>query len=101
MEKRSPHNQLREIQEIVALRGIQAFTNTARANGFAMGLSQAEMLQVVFSLTGANFFKSMTTYHDHTLWQDVYHIATPVGKFAYIKVSTPQSGHPVIQFKEK
>ena len=101
MEKRSPHYQLRGIQENVATCGIHAFTKTARANGFAMGLSQAEMLQVVFSLTAANFFKSMTTYHDHTLWQDVYHATTPVGKIAYIKVSAPQSGHPVIQFKEK
>lgn len=63
-------------------------------------MSRSELVAVVLDLTAANFYKSMTTYHDHTLWQDVYHAATPVGKTAYIKV-TMQPGAIVIQFKEK
>jgi len=43
----------------------------------------------------------MTSFADHTLWQDVYHAVTPVGRVAYIKVSRPDEGRPVIQFKEK
>ncbi|HAD03342.1 MAG TPA: hypothetical protein DEB35_11660 [Desulfuromonas sp.] len=42
----------------------------------------------------------MTTYHDTTLWQDVYHALTPGGRTAYIKITDPGTGHPVIQFKE-
>ena len=66
-----------------------------------MGLRIPEMLEVVCSMTIANFYKSMTTYHDHTVWQDVYHAITYVGNLAYIKVSNPQGRGPVIQFKEK
>lgn len=44
---------------------------------------------MVCSMTIANFYKSMTTYHDHTVWHDVYHAITPVGSMAYIKVSDP------------
>ena len=70
-------------------------------NGHAMGLIVQDMIEVVCSMTIANFYKSMTTYHDHTAWHDVYHAITPVGSIAYIKVSDPSGRRPVIQFKEK
>lgn len=101
MEKRTPHYRLEEVQEVVARRGIAAFSRTARLNGYEMGLTDADMLAVVCSLGRGDFYKSMTAFADHTLWQDVYHAMTPVGKVAYIKVSRPDSGRPVIQFKEK
>ena len=65
-----------------------------------MGLTMAEMLVVIASLTRRDFYKSMTTYADHRVWQDVYHSATPVRKDAYIKI-TVRDAAPVIQFKEK
>jgi motility quorum-sensing regulator/GCU-specific mRNA interferase toxin len=42
----------------------------------------------------------MTTYADHSIWQDVYHSSTPVGQEAYIKI-TMRDTAPVIQFKER
>jgi motility quorum-sensing regulator/GCU-specific mRNA interferase toxin len=58
------------------------------------------MLAVVASLTRRDFFKSMTTYADHLVWQDAYHAQTPVGKTAYIKITLHDTAS-VIQFKEK
>ena len=101
MEKRTSHYSLAEIKAIVAERGALAFTRTAIDNGHAMGLIVQDMMEVVCSMTIANFYKSMTTYHDHTAWHDVYHAITPVGSIAYIKVSDPSGRRPVIQFKEK
>jgi motility quorum-sensing regulator/GCU-specific mRNA interferase toxin len=101
MEKRTPHYQLNVIQEIVARNGIVAFTRTARLNAYKMGLTDADMLAVVCLLRRDNFYKSMTSFADHTLWQDVYHAITPIGRVAYIKISRPDEGRPVIQFKEK
>jgi motility quorum-sensing regulator/GCU-specific mRNA interferase toxin len=66
-----------------------------------MGLTDADMVAVVCLLRRENFHKSMTSFFDHTLWQDVYHAVTPVGRVAYIKFSRPAEGRPVIQFKEK
>ena len=100
MEKRSPHYDLARIQADVKRLGVAAFTKTAIDGGRAMGLTSAEMLTVIASLSRRDFFKSMTTYADHRVWQDVYHAATPVRKEAYIKV-TLRDGAPVIQFKEK
>lgn len=68
--------------------------------GRDMGLTSAEMLAVVAALTRRDFHKSMTTYADHRVWQDVYIAGTPARKDAYIKV-TLRDGAPVIQFKEK
>jgi motility quorum-sensing regulator/GCU-specific mRNA interferase toxin len=64
------------------------------------GLTTAEMLAVIAALTRRDFYKSMTTYADSHVWQDVYHAMTPVRKDAYIKI-TLRHGAPVIQFKEK
>lgn len=100
MEKRARHYDLEEIKEIVRRRGIHVFSRTARENGLCMGLTHAQLIEVVLDLHRSNFYKSMTTMHDSTLWQDVYHSSTPVGKTAYIKL-TLQAGAVVIQFKEK
>jgi len=101
MEKRTAHYSLTEIQLLVAKRRALAFTRTAIDNGHAMGLTITEMVAVISTLAAANFYKSMTSYHDQTVWHDVYHAITPVGTLAYIKVSDPHGRGPVIQFKEK
>ena len=100
MEKRTPHYSLVEIKEYVAMKGVDAFTLTARRNGFTMGLTQAELVASILALTRQNFYKSMTSYNDHTLWQDVYHAPLLNGSIAYVKVSSFSTGRPVIQFKE-
>jgi len=100
MEKRQPHYSLTILQARIAEQGIMVFTATALFNAVAMGLSEKQVLLVLASLTRAMFYKSMTTYTDSSIWQDVYHAPTPGGKAAYIKL-TLQQGAVVIQFKEK
>lgn len=100
MEKRRPHYDLAQIQAAVARLGAAAFTRTALDGGRAMGLTTAEMLDVIAAITNRLFFKSMTTHVNHRVWQDVYHAPTPVRRVAYIKI-TLRDGAPVIQFKEK
>ncbi len=100
MEKRTPHYDLARVQGDVARLGAAAFTKSALDGGWAMGLTTAEMLAVIASLTRRNFYKSMTSYADHRVWQDVYHAATPVRRDAYIKI-TLRDAAPVIQFKER
>lgn len=80
--------------------GAAAFTKTALDGGREMGLTTGEMLAVIALLSRRNFYKSMTTYADPRIWQDVCHAATPVKKDAYIKI-TLRGEAPVIQFKEK
>ena len=102
MEKRKPHYLLADIQRVVADPANRVFTATALDGGLEMGLEESEMRAVVCKLTTRNLFKSMTTTHDHTIWQDVYHAMTPAGIVAYIKITGYTDGRPpVIQFKRK
>jgi motility quorum-sensing regulator/GCU-specific mRNA interferase toxin len=100
MEKLRPHYDLDAVKALVAQLGVAAFTKSAMDGGRAMGLTTAEMLDVVAGMTRSDFYKSMTTLHDHRVWQDVYHVTAPVAKIAYVKL-TMRDGAPVIQFKEK
>jgi motility quorum-sensing regulator/GCU-specific mRNA interferase toxin len=79
VEKQTPHCDLAVIQAQVARLGPGAFTKTALDGGRDMGLTSREMLAVITGLTRRHFYKSMTTYADHSIWQDVYYSPTPVG----------------------
>ena len=99
MDKKVPHYQLLLIQAEVRRSGANAFTRTALDGGREMGLSVEKMVAAVCDLSSRQFFKSMTTLADHTLWQDVYHAPTSAG-MAYVKFTLRQ-GTVVIQFKRK
>lgn len=99
MEKRIAHYDLALVIERVRDRRAAAFTRTALDGGRHMGLTLPEMIAVVCALTPRRLYKSMTTFADANVWQDVYHADTPVGK-AYVKVTLRSDGAPVIQFKE-
>jgi len=64
----------------------------------ALGLSLSEMLDVVLALTKADFYKSMTTHSDHTIWQDVYRPSTEAGDI-YLKL-TVVDDVLLVSFKE-
>jgi len=100
MEKFKPHYSLTAMQAQVRTEGIRAFTVSALNGGRTMGLTDEDLLSVIAGLTTQDFYKAMTTYHDHRIWQDVYHGQCPNGLLAYIKL-TQVAQRIVIQFKEK
>ncbi len=65
-----------------------------------MGLTKEQAIEVVCSMKSECFYKSMTTHASSAIWQDVYHPSTPVGKWAYVKVTLREEGSIVIQFKD-
>jgi motility quorum-sensing regulator/GCU-specific mRNA interferase toxin len=99
VDKRTPHYDLARVQADAARLGPAAFTKAALDGGRMMGLTTLEMLAVIAALSRRRFYKSMTTYADHRVWQDVYHAPTPVRRDAYIKITLRDTA-PVIQFKE-
>jgi motility quorum-sensing regulator/GCU-specific mRNA interferase toxin len=47
------------------------------------------------------FYKSMTSYGDHRIWQDVYHVPSPVGVL-YVKFTADAvTEFLLLSFKEK
>jgi motility quorum-sensing regulator / GCU-specific mRNA interferase toxin len=52
----------------------------------------------VTALTPSDFFKSMSTYADHTIWQDVYRPRTPAGD-VHLKLTVIED-LLIVSFKE-
>lgn len=97
MEKHTPHCRLTIVQDLVA-NGQVRVTHSARIGATALGLDVLDMLAVVMALTPADFYKSMTTYDDHTIWQDVYRPQTKAGD-VYLKL-TVMEDVLIVSFKE-
>jgi motility quorum-sensing regulator / GCU-specific mRNA interferase toxin len=97
MEKRIPHCQLAVVKVLVEAGKVRT-THTARTGANELGLAFSDMLGVVMALTPTDFYKSMTTYADHTVWQDVYRPSTQAGD-VYLKL-TVIDDVLIVSFKE-
>ncbi len=99
MEKRKPHYPLARVKVLIQ-EGMYRVTRTAlrcavRDFGYA---DPSQLVGRVLRLEAKDFYKSMTTHHDSTLWQDVYRPLiedTP----AYVKVQILDDTTVVISFK--
>ncbi len=85
MEKRVPHCKLTTIKALVEAGSVRT-THSARSGANQLGFGVSDMLAVVMALTPADFYKSMTTHADHTIWQDVYRPSTRAGD-VYLKLT--------------
>ena len=94
MEKHAPHCPLAKVKLLVEAGKVR----TARAGAVALGFGYADMLAVVLALRHSDFYKSMTTYADHRIWQDVYRPRTKAGD-VYLKL-TVIDDVLIVSFKE-
>lgn len=87
MEKSRPHCKLSVVHALIK-RGQVRATASAFLGARELGITDLDgMCAVVLGLTGANFYKSMTTYADHRIWQDVYRTQTAQGDEVYLKLT--------------
>ncbi|NHV25170.1 type II toxin-antitoxin system MqsR family toxin [Burkholderia sp. D-99] len=98
MEKRRPHCKLPHVKALVES-GQVRFTTSAVFGARQLGFTEREALDVVMSLSDLDFHKSMTTYADHTIWQDVYRPLTVRGD-VYLKL-TVIDDVLIVSFKER
>jgi motility quorum-sensing regulator/GCU-specific mRNA interferase toxin len=97
MEKRTPHCKLAMVKILIEAGRVRS-TTSALAGAAALGLDLDGIIAVVKALTPADFHKSMTTYADHAIWQDVYQPSTSVGE-VYLKL-TVIDDVLIVSFKE-
>ncbi|GGB66511.1 type II toxin-antitoxin system MqsR family toxin [Glycocaulis alkaliphilus] len=99
MDKRKPSYDLEAIRSAAGTH--MTFTSTAVAGAAMMGMTRADMVSVIRSLTRDEFFKSVTTFHDHRVWMDVYHTRAD-GYDIYIKfVQDTVTEFTCTSFKER
>jgi motility quorum-sensing regulator/GCU-specific mRNA interferase toxin len=97
MEKRTPHCPLPKVKALIIAGKIRV-TASAVIGAEMLGLDRAAIVSVANSLTMQDFYKSMTTHADHSIWQDVYHPVTQAGD-VYLKL-TVVDDVLVVSFKE-
>lgn len=101
MEKRLPSYDLRAIKARFAAPDRVAITTTAALDAVCLGFDRKGIIDVIQSIQRNHFYKSMTTYADHAIWQDVYHVPFS-GLRLYVKFQADiVTEFRVMSFKEK
>lgn len=100
MEKRKPTYDLDSVREWAGTPQFAA-TGTALRTALGLGFGSAEMAAVIQTMRREHFYKSMTSYNDHSEWQDVYHVPSSAGVL-YVKFrSNTVTEFLLLSFKEK
>jgi motility quorum-sensing regulator/GCU-specific mRNA interferase toxin len=84
MEKRQPTYDLEAFKAAFSRVERLAVTGTALRSAAALGFGRIEIVATIQAMKREHFYKSMTAYSDHRLWQDVYHVPSSVGGL-YVK----------------
>lgn len=101
MEKRKPTYRLSAIQDAFDRPDRLMATTTALKGAAALGMGRQEIVNVIQGLRPGDFYKSMTSHHDRTVWQDVYHGRSPAG-LVYVKFTAGVvTQFLLLSFKEK
>ena len=67
----------------------------------SLGFTRADIREAVQTMTPKQFYKSMTSYRNHRLWQDVYHVPFR-GIMIYVKFTLGTiTDFALLSFKEK
>lgn len=76
-------------------------TTTAINSAADLGFDKKGIHEVVATMKREQFYKSMTSYTNHKIWQDVYHV--PYEKFVlYVQfIQNLISDFTLLSFKEK
>lgn len=101
MEKRKPTYDLDAVKTTLGSVDTLAITTSALRDALGLGFDRAGIVEVIGSMTRKMFVKSMTTFADHRVWQDVYHVpAREV--LLYVKFQADVvTDFTVMAFKEK
>ncbi len=101
MEKRRPTYDLDAIKAALASIDGLAMTSSALRDAAALGFDRAGVVETIGGIERRMFYKSMTTFADHRVWQDVYHVPAR-GMTLYVKFQADMvTEFTVMSFKEK
>ncbi|QWV92092.1 type II toxin-antitoxin system MqsR family toxin [Geomonas oryzisoli] len=100
-ERRKPTYDLAAFKAAFSAVERLAVTGTALRTAAALGFGRVEIVATIQSMQRGQFYKSMTAYADSRLWQDVYHVPSPVG-LLYVKFTADVvTEFLLLSFKEK
>lgn len=101
MEKQRPTYDLDAIKAVLGSIETLAMTSTALRDASSLGFDRAAVAETINGIDRRMFYKSMTTFADHRVWQDVYHVPAR-DHLLYVKFQADVvTEFTVMSFKEK
>ena len=101
MEKRKPTYDLQSFKAVAVSLDSLEVTFSALQGARELGLCSTGIVAVLQSMERKDFYKSMTSIADHTVWQDVYHVPWN-DIIIYIKITAGRVAEfRLLSFKEK
>ena len=100
-EKRKPHYILSAFKVLFRNEKTQQITQVAHKGAASEGyMSGEDIVEVIERLCSEHFYKSMTAYHDHKIWQDVYKFQDgDKGLYIKLQLSVDEGKTILIQMK--
>jgi motility quorum-sensing regulator / GCU-specific mRNA interferase toxin len=98
MEKWKPSYSLDDIKAAFAA-GKAELKVTPKRDALKLGFDEDAIVATIQAIK-TDFDKSMTSYGNHKIWQDVYHVPFGVGVL-YIKFARDAVGFILLSFKER
>lgn len=100
-EKRKPTYDLNAFKTAFSVPERLNVTTTALRDAASLGFDRTDIVEIIHTMQRRHFYKSMTSYADHRIWQDVYHVPSSAG-LLYLKFTTEViSEFLLLSFKEK
>lgn len=101
VEKRKPTYDLKAIKAAFATAASLRVTGSAIRDATALGFGSGAIVDIIQSMQSTQFHKSMTSYADHRVWQDVYYVPSEAGTL-YVKFTADAvTGFLLLSFKGK
>ena len=83
-EKRKPTYDLAAFKAAFADVDTLNVTGTAVRSAAALGFGRTEIVATIHTMQRTHFYKSMTSFEDYRVWQDVYYVPSEAGML-YVK----------------
>jgi motility quorum-sensing regulator / GCU-specific mRNA interferase toxin len=100
-EKRKPTYDLDAFKSAFSTVDRLNITGTALKGAAALGFDRSDIVDIIQTMQRGQFYKSMTSYADHRIWQDVYHVPSEAG-LLYVKFTADVVAEfLLLSFKEK
>ena len=78
-----------------------AVTGEALRSAAALGFGRIEIVRTIQNMQRKHFYKSMTSYVNNQIWQNVYHVPTSVGVLYIEFTADAVTEFLLLSFKEK
>jgi len=100
-EKRKPTYDLTAFKAAFSSTEKLRVTGTALRSAAALGFNSHDIVDTIQTMKRQHFYKSMTSYPDHRIWQDVYYVPSDVGVL-YVKFTVDAvTEFLLLSFKER